>query len=159
MMDKWHYFVLGGFEYLVLGYSRKANNCLVVCSSDLSSNDQRDLEYIAGSEAAQKEAYLVNILVKQPHASGGTWWEHLYPRVFFAYLDQLRDRIPQEQFDVFRASRPHSFVASSVEIIAPEIKTEVSEPESFILNCAAAVRSEWDTKNGTIEDIIYSQIG
>ena len=98
---KWHYFMMHGIEYLVLGYSAKKNDVLCVSLQHLHEKDKEDLLWIVDSDEAQKEAYLVSILVNHPYAGGGSWWERLGRHAFFATLDQVRNRIPPEQIKVF----------------------------------------------------------
>ena len=110
--EKWHFFSVTGSDYLVLGYRPKSDNCMILGLDSLHIEDRKDLEFLANTPGAQKEPYLVNILVRCPYVVNKSWWEHVAHYVFFEPLyvswlsvgGKLKGRISPTQYDVFQTA-------------------------------------------------------
>lgn len=149
--QKWHFFTVTGTEYLVLGYNPKPNNCLIICTSVLHISDQKDLEYLANTPQAQKEPYLVNILVRSPYMVGKSWWEHLVEKTFCEPLFMLKDRIAPTQYAIFHEAQRQKQQKSIKEYLKGNITVE-----------NITVETEHDNSlqtKITTDDILYGQIG
>lgn len=101
MSENWHFFVMDGEEYLVLGHNPKQNDCLCLRIGQLHKNDQPALEDIARSERAQRNPYLLGVLNTEPHEFGNSWWQFVAPWTFFMPLEYLKNRIAQSQYELF----------------------------------------------------------
>ena len=135
---KWHYFMLHGIEYLVLGYNHQKHNVLCVSLQHLHEKDKEDLMWIVDGDAAQRTAYLVSVLVNHPYTGGGNWWERLQPHVFFAEMGQIRNRIPTEQYEAFMTDfhkhnspekEPGQRWWEVVPVVNKEVVEQTSAPE------------------------------
>ncbi len=156
MSDKWHYFVFEGFEYLVLGYNPKLNNCLVFCLDTLGRRDQEELGYIVNSEAAQKEAYLVAILARSLHSGGGMWWERLMARSFFVDRVHLKDRVASKQLAIFENDYNRYDYSVSYTGKLDEVESNATPTQTVFRKNVG----EWivDETKISSEDVLYSPI-
>ena len=149
---KWHYFMMHGFEYLVLGYSPEKHNVLCVCLNNLHPGDRKDLMYIVDSDEGQREAYLVAILARHPYAAGGTWWDYLQQYAFFAEFGALeRCGVAPAQIKVFQNKKEKELLEDAIVIhrgnefsIDQEIIQQNSTPHT--------------TKTENIDDILFGAV-
>lgn len=155
----WHYFVLTNTEYAVLGYNPKKNDMLCVSLTHLHASDKSELLRIIKSDEAQKTPYLVSILVNHSYAGGGTWWEHLQSKIFFAGLGQIRGRIPEAQMKMFMDNfyeHMNKTTEKHDPIILNDSLPHVDVEDTVI---RAVVNYESETTNtGNIDDILFGPV-
>ena len=76
--SSWHYASWNDEEVIILGYNRALNDAIIARIEELPVDDQVNLRALASSDEAQKEVYLMAVLVQERHTSGEDWWTYLF---------------------------------------------------------------------------------